>query len=144
MDAPPPRHDHHAAGVELGRIARQLGHDVTVLDAHVADPAVRPRPPVVRRVVHRAARDPEPRLAHDRPFVRRAASARTTSVATAGPESAGRSGRARAAMRNAGPPPWIPATPVSIATVGRDGAAPRRGPGAIVATCPTAAATGWG
>src|SRR2546428_2080109 len=128
MDAPPPRHDHHAAGVELGRIARQLGHDVTVLDAHVADPAVRPRPPVVRRVVHRAARDPEPRLAHDRPFVRRAASARTTSVATAGPESAGRSGSARSAMRDAVPPSWIPPAPASNAPVGRDGGGPPPGP----------------
>src|SRR2546422_11750359 len=142
MDVHATRHDHHAAGVELGRVARQLGHDAPILDAHVADRAVRPLR--ASRVVHGAPRDPEPRLAHDRPLVRRAARARTTSAATEGPESAGRSGSARSSMRNAVPPSWIPATPVSIATLGRNGAALARGPMAMVVTCPSVAATSWG
>src|SRR2546425_3050351 len=140
MDVHAARHDDHAAGVELGRLARQLGHDAAVLDAHVADGALRP----VRRVVHGPPRDPEPRLAHDGPWVRRAARARTTSAATEGPESAGRSGSGTSSMRNAMPPSWIPATPVSIATLGRNGAVLTRGPIAMVVTCPSAAATAGG
>ena len=68
-------HHHHAAGVQARSAHRHLCHDLVALDAHIAHDAVHP----VRRVVHRAARDPESRgLGHVRS---RSRSARTVTSA---------------------------------------------------------------
>src|SRR5216683_224104 len=112
------------SGVEPGRVSRQLRHDVVVLDAHVPHHAVHP----VRGVVYRAPGDPEaggrghaPSRSRRR---RRVAAALGTWVCA----SAGLSGSGTSSIRNAVPPSWMPATPVSIATAGLKTAALARGP----------------
>src|SRR2546425_11196027 len=122
VDVHAPGHHDHAAGVEPRRARRELGHDAVALDAHIAHHAVRR----VRGVVHRAAGDPQPGgLAHT---PSRSRKARTVTSAARALPSDGRSGRGTSSMRNAVPASWIPATPVSTATAGREGAAVAPGP----------------
>src|SRR6266540_1831195 len=113
VDVHAARHHDHAARIQSRCTGWQFGDDLPVFDANVADDAG----DSVRGIVHRAARNPQTlRLRHgDASLVARS---RTTTAAAGGPATEGRSGRGTSSMRNAIPPSWIPATPVSTATAG--------------------------
>src|SRR2546422_171129 len=143
VDIHAPGHHDHAAGVEPRSARRQLGDDAVALDAHIAHDAV--CPPPVRGVVHRAAGDTQPRRFAHAPAPRRSRRAwMVTRAARDPPPSDGRSGKGTSSMRNAVPPSWIPALPVSTATAGWNVAVLARGPMATLRTPASAVVTGSG
>src|SRR5207302_141884 len=136
VDIDAARHHDHAPGVQSWGAGGKVGDDAVTLDAHVAHLAVH----AVRGIVHRAAADAELRSSAQAPS--RSRNERSAPAAVGGPASGGRSGRGTSSIRNAMPPSWIPATPVSTATAGWNVAVPARGPMATLgnpASPPTSA-----
>src|SRR5204863_3791099 len=122
MDIDAARHHDHPASVQTWRAGGKVGDDAVTLDAHVAHLAVH----AVRGIVHLPAADAQLRGGAHAPS--RSRSERSVPAAVGGPASGGRNGSGTSSIRNAVPPSWIPATPVSTATAGRNDAALARGP----------------